>query len=128
MRALGELLEGDPGCEKLLELVDGCGELDHEIYLSLLSSDERRSVDEIAETVDRDRSTTYRAVRRLYENGYLEREQVTYQNGGYCYRYAPVDPEEVAVSLRERVTSCHQRLEALVEEFRETYGGDRTEG
>lgn len=121
MRPLRELLDGDPGCDRLLELVDGCGELDRDIYLRLLEADDPKSVEELAETVDRDRSTTYRSMRRLHENGYLEREQVTYENGGYCYRYRPVDPEDVAASLRDRLATCHDRLDELVDEFRETY-------
>lgn len=123
MRPLRQLLDDDPECERLLEVLDGCGELDREIYVTLLEADGGRSVVEIAEAVDRDRSTTYRAVRRLHENGYLDREQETYENGGYCYLYAPVDPDEVASTLRTRLVRCHERLDALIEEFRETYGG-----
>lgn len=121
MQALRELLDDDPGCDRLLEWVDGCGELDQEIYVTLLEADDRMSIDEIAEAVDRDRSTAYRAVRRLHENDYLDREQVTYDNGGYCHRYGAVDPDEVANALRRRLATCHRRLDALVEEFRETH-------
>ncbi len=121
MQPLRELLDGDPGCDRLLEVVDGCAELDREIYVRLLDADSRKSIAEIADVVDRDRSTTYRAVRRLHENGYLRREQETYDNGGYCYRYGPVDPETVAEQLRERLVDCHERLDALIDEFRETY-------
>ena len=118
MRGFRELLDGDPECEDLLAWVDGCRHLDLEVYRILHETDGRLSVDEIAEDVDRDRSTTYRAVRRLHENGYLDREQVTYDGGGYCYRYAAVDPDEVAAHLEDRVESCHRELTAMVDEFR----------
>lgn len=123
MRSLRELVDGDPECDRLLELVDGCRDLDLRIYRALLSADGRRSIDQIAEAVERDRSTTYRAVRRLHEHGYVDRKQVTYENGGYCYEYDPVDPEVVAGQLRTRIEDCHQALEELLEEFLEQYGG-----
>lgn len=122
MRPLREALDGDPPCELLLEWVDGCREIDREIYRDLLHCDEPQSVDEIADSIDRDRSTAYRAVRRLHEKGYLEREQVTYDNGGYCYRFVPTDPEEVAQAIRERLEQYHRDLDNLVEEFRREYG------
>lgn len=124
MRPLREALGEDPACDRLLELVDGCGELDRKIYRELLATDVGEKVDDIASRVDRDRSTTYRAVRRLHENGYLEREREAYDDGGYCYRYTAVDPEEVAETLRQRIQQCHAKLESLVEEFQQTYGED----
>ena len=122
MRPLREALQGDPPCELLLEWVDGCREIDREIYLELLESGEPKSVDDIAEAIDRDRSTAYRAVRRLHEAEYLEREQITYDNGGYCYTYEPKDPNDVAAVLHERIDQYHRDLDALVEEFRRQYG------
>lgn len=122
MRPLREFLDEETECDRLLEVVDGCGELDRKIYLTLLDAESRQSIADIAEAVDRDRSTTYRAVRRLHEHGYVDREQETYDHGGYCYRYSPVDPDEVASALRERILECHERLDDLIEEFRETYG------
>lgn len=122
MRPLREALEGDPPCELLLEWVDGCREIDREIYLDLLETDGPKTVDEIAAAIDRDRSTAYRAVRRLHEADYLEREQVTYDNGGYCYRFVATDPDDVATALHERLDQYHRDLDALVEEFRQRYG------
>lgn len=122
MRPLREALDGDPPCEMLLEWVDGCREIDREIYRDLVATEGAKSVDQIAEAIDRNRSTAYRSVRRLYDAGYLTREQVTYDNGGYCYRFAATDPEEVASALRERLNRYHRDLDKLVDEFRNQYG------
>lgn len=122
MRPLRKALDDDPSCERLLEWVDGCKEIDCDIYLDLLEAEQAKTVDEIAAAIDRERSTAYRAVRRLHDAGYLDREQVTYDNGGYCYRFLPTDPEEVAAQLHERIERCHRDMDALVEEFRQQYG------
>ena len=121
MRALADLLKDDPECDAVLELVDGCGELDRKIYRTALDAEDRLTVDEFATLVDRDRSTTYRAIRRLHEHGYLDRERVSYDSGGYCYRYESVDPDVVAGKLSDRLASCHERLQGLVDEFRDRY-------
>ncbi len=129
MRPLREALTDDPPCEVLLEWVDGCHELDRKIYLDLLEAERAKTIDEIAATIDRNRSTAYRAVRRLHETGYLTREQVSYDTGGYCYRFAAVDPDTVAASLRERIERYYRDLDELVEEFRCQYGsGDQKSG
>lgn len=119
MRPLREALADDPSCEFLLECLDGCREIDVQIYRSLLEEDACKTVDEIATAIDRDRSTAYRAIRRLHEGGYLERRQIIYDTGGYCYEFAPADPDEVARTLHQRLEECHRDMEALVEEFRE---------
>ena len=122
MRSIRDHLTADLDCDSLLECVNGLHELDRTIYFHLLETDECTTVEEIAAAVDRDRSTAYRAVRRLHDAGYLNREQVTYENGGYCYRYEPNDPDDIAASMSVTIDEWHARLDSLVEEFRAEHG------
>lgn len=129
--ALQEVVDEDHDSGWLLEWVHGFAELDRRIFFLLLEADEKRTVDEIAAEVDRDRSTTYRALRRLDDRGYLEREQRTYENGGYCYRYGAVEPDTIARELEETIATCQERLDALLAEFRQSYcegAGDQKSG
>lgn len=121
MSAMRDVLDDDTDCSDLLQLVDGCNGFDCEIYRTLVEAADDFSVDEIAEAVDRDRSATYRAVRRLHDYGYLDREQFTYDSGGYCYRYQAVDPETVATTLRTKIAECHNEFDGLIDDFVETF-------
>ena len=122
MRALRDVLDNDTDCGDVLQLVDGCNGFDCEIYQTLVERNERLSIDEITDAVDRDRSATYRAVSRLHDFGYLDREQETYDSGGYCYRYKAVAPETVGVALKAKITECHADFEGLIDDFVNTYG------
>ena len=122
MRSIRDHLTADLDCDSLLECVNGLHELDRTIYFHLLETDECTTMEDIAAAVDRDRSTAYRAVRRLHDAGYLHREQVTYENGGYCYRYEPIDPDDIATAMSVTIDEWHDRLDSLVEEFRNVHG------
>ena len=121
MRALADLLDDDPDPDAVLEWVDGCGTLDRELYRTAVDAEDPLTIEQLADAVDRDRSTTYRAVRRLHEHGYFDRERETYETGGYCYRYEAVDPEIVAGRLSERLSRCYDAMQSLVDEFRDGY-------
>ncbi len=118
---LGDLLteNEDPDC--LLRYVHGCGRLDRELLHFLLETEERLSVEELATSMDRDRSTVYRSIRRLEEYSYVTKARHTYENGGYCYRYAAAEPDAIAAHLEHRVEACQDRLGELMTEFRSTY-------
>ena len=119
--ALRELVDQEHECGWLLECVDGCSTLDREIFFLLLDVDGKRTVDEIAGLVDRERSTTYRSLRRLEEQGYLEKEQRTYDSGGFCYRYGTAQPDVIFEHLEATITDCQRQLDTLLAEFRRVY-------
>ena len=115
-------LRTDLDCEDLLECVHGLTDLDRSCYQALTASEEPLTVDEIAEAVGRERSTAYRSVRRLLEAGFVTKDQVNYDHGGYYHVYRPVDPESVADELGSMVDEWHAEMRTLIDEFRERYG------
>lgn len=120
--SVAEELRRDLDCEDLLECVHGLTDLDRACFEALASADAPRTIDDIAEAVDRERSTVYRSVHRLLESGFVEKEQVNYEHGGYYHVYRPVDPETVADEMATLVDEWSAKMAELVGEFREQYG------
>lgn len=110
----------DIECEDLLECITGSGELDKKIYFTVLEKG-AMDLDEMAEQVDRERSTIYRAVQRLEENGFLNKEKAGREGGGYRHIYEPVDPDKVAEDMLNRLNEWYSDMGQMIHEFKEKY-------
>ena len=108
-------------CEGLLECVYGLNDLDKEIFQLLASQTEPLTVDSIAKHVDRERSTVYRSVQRLLECGFVEREQISYQQASYTHVFSLVDPDRIADNLEGILERWNENMGELIGEFREKY-------
>ena len=120
--SVAEELRRDLSCEDLLECVHGLTDLDRSCFDALVTAGEPRTIDQIAVEVDRERSTVYRSVDRLFDAGFVEKEQVNYDHGGYYHVYRPVDPEAVADEMEALMGEWTAKMSELVERFREKYG------
>jgi predicted transcriptional regulator len=116
-----EYLQQDMQCEGLLECFHGLKELDREVFGVLAESDELLTVDEIAEAVDRERSTAYRAVQRLVQAGFVQKEQVNYDQGGYYHVFRPTDPDRMAADMQRMLNDWYAQMGQLIQEFRDKY-------
>ncbi|MCQ4332041.1 helix-turn-helix domain-containing protein [Natronomonas sp. F2-12] len=125
--AMSEYLKQDMQCESLLECVHGLKELDMEIFQVLTERSEPLTVDEVAEAVDRERSTAYRSIQRLVQSGFVQKEQVNYEQGGYYHVFRPTDADEVADDMQRMLNDWYAKMGQLISEFREKYdqAGDR---
>jgi predicted transcriptional regulator len=119
--AMSEYLKQDMQCEGLLECVHGLKELDKEIFRVLTKASDPLTVDEIAEAVDRERSTAYRSVQRLLQSGFVQKEQVNYEQGGYYHVFRPTDPDEIADEMQRLLNDWYAKMGQLIGEFREKY-------
>lgn len=118
--SLSEYLENDMECEDLLECVSGSKDLDKEIYFLVLE-EKSLSIDDIAEKVNRERSTVYRAVQRLAENGFLRQEKVGQDGGGYRHMYSAVEPEVIAQRMQDQLNKWYAQMGQLIHEFKNKY-------
>jgi predicted transcriptional regulator len=123
--SMSEQLQRDMDCEGLLECFHGLKQLDKECFRSLVDADEPMTVDEIAEAVDRERSTAYRAVQRLLQTGFIQKEQVNYDQGGYYHVYSPTDPTRIANDMQRMLNDWYAKMGQLIREFETKY--DQTE-
>jgi len=119
--SMTEYLTQDMECEGLLECIHGLKELDKEVFQTLTNAEEPLTVDEIAEDVQRERSTAYRSVQRLLSSGFIQKEQVNYEQGGYYHVYRPTDPDQIADDMQRVLNDWYAKMGQLIGEFREEY-------
>jgi predicted transcriptional regulator len=123
--SISKQLREDMTCEGLLRCFHGLTALDEECFLALVEAEEPLTVDEVADAVDRERSTAYRAVQRLLQTGFLAKEQVNYDDGGYYHVYSPIDPSEIAADMRRLLNDWYAKMGRLIQTFEDKY--DRPE-
>jgi predicted transcriptional regulator len=119
--SMTEYLSQDMECEGLLECIHGLKELDKEVFQALKGTAEPLTVDEIAADVERERSTAYRSVQRLLSAGFIQKEQVNYEQGGYYHVYRPTDPDQIADDMQRVLNDWYAKMGQLISEFREEY-------
>jgi predicted transcriptional regulator len=119
--SMSDYLREDMECEGLLECFHGLKELDRTVFGVLAESETPMTVDDIAEAVDRERSTAYRSVQRLLDAGFVRKEQVNYDHGGYYHVFEPVAADEVADDLQRMLNDWYAKMGQLIGEFREKY-------
>ena len=119
--SMSEQLRRDMECEGLLECFHGLKELDKECFRALVEAEEPLTVDEIAEAVDRERSTAYRAVQRLLQTGFIEKNQINYDQGGYYHVYMPTDPSQIADEMQRMLNDWYAKMGQLIQEFENKY-------
>ncbi|MHB9285907.1 helix-turn-helix domain-containing protein [Halobacteriales archaeon Cl-PHB] len=119
--SMAEYLQQDMQCEGLLECFHGLKALDRRVFETLVDADEALTVDEIAKRVDRERSTAYRAVQRLLQAGFIQKEQVNYDQGGYYHVYLPTDADQIADDMQRMLNDWYAKMGQLVGVFREKY-------
>ncbi|CQH56496.1 TrmB family transcription regulator [Halobacterium hubeiense] len=119
--SMSEQLRRDMECEGLLECFHGLKELDKECFQALVEADEPMTVDELADVVDRERSTAYRAVQRLLQTGFIEKEQVNYEQGGYYHVYSPNDPAQITDDMQRMLNDWYAKMGQLIQEFETKY-------
>ncbi|EMA26469.1 MULTISPECIES: helix-turn-helix domain-containing protein [Haloarcula] len=119
--SMSEQLRRDMQCEGLLECFHGLKELDKECFRALVEADEPLTVDELADAVDRERSTAYRAVQRLLQTGFIEKDQINYDQGGYYHVYSPTDPSQIAGEMQRMLNDWYAKMGQLIQEFENKY-------
>ena len=119
--SMAEYLRADMECEGLLECFHGLTDLDRDCFAVVVESDTPRTIDEIAENVDRERSTVYRSLQRLRQAGFVQKEQINYEQGGYYHVFRPTDPDVVADEMQRMLNDWYAKMGQLIGEFRTKY-------
>lgn len=123
-----DYLNRDMRCEGLLECIHGLTGLDRRCYETLVESERPLEVDEIAVEVDRERSTVYRSVQRLMNAGFVQKDQVNYDKGGYYHVYYPTDVSVVTDEMQRTLNDWYATMGQLIHEFESKYGDRKAPG
>ncbi len=120
-------LQQDMECEGLLECIHGLKQLDKACFRILVESERPLTIDDIADGVDRERSTAYRSIQRLLQSGFIQQEQINYDEGGYYHVYSPTDPKTIANDMQRKLNDWYAKMGQLIQEFEDKYAeaGDR---
>jgi len=110
------MLDDEPGFEEVLACVFGIQ--DHEVrtYLTLLDHPER-TVQELADTLDRDRSNVNRSLSTLREKGLAARERRLLDGGGHVYQYTATPMPEARELLHETLDEWADYVHERIDEF-----------
>lgn len=121
--SMSEMLRQDMQCEGLLECFHDLKEIDKNVFRLLNEIDQPLTVDEIADEIDRERSTAYRSVQRLLQVGFIQKEQINYEQGGYYHVYRPRDADDIAQEMQRMLNDWYAKMGQLIQEFETKYEG-----
>jgi predicted transcriptional regulator len=119
--SMSEQLQRDMECEGLFECFHGLKQLDKECFQALVETDDPLTIDEVADLVDRERSTAYRSVQRLLRAGFIQKEQVNYDDGGYYHVYYPTDASKITDDMQRMLNDWYAKMGQLIQEFEDKY-------
>ena len=119
--SITEQLEQEIGCESLLECLHGLKPLDKDCYRVMVESDDPLTIDEVADRVDRERTTAHRSIRRWLGRNLLKKEQVNYDQGGYYHVYSPRAPGRIATDMQRTLNDWYAYMGQLIQEFEDKY-------
>ncbi|WP_122090851.1 helix-turn-helix domain-containing protein [Halalkalicoccus subterraneus] len=122
--SMSEMLRQDMQCEGLLECFHDLKEIDKNVFQMLNETEEPLTVDDIAERIDRERSTAYRSVQRLLQVGFIQKEQINYEQGGYYHVYRPRDADEIAQEMQRMLNDWYAKMGQLIGEFGDKYAAE----
>ncbi|CAB3288274.1 Transcriptional regulator, TrmB [Methanocaldococcus lauensis] len=101
--------------EDLMRCILGLQEIEIRIYFELLDMKEA-TVMEIAERVDRDRTTVQKALRSLMNCGLVEREKIT-EKSGFKYVYRPVVFKEVKEKMEKLLDEWYLSVKEWLKKY-----------
>ena len=106
----------EPEFTHILSCVFGIRDHESRTYLTLLDTP-GSTVEELATTLDRDRSNVNRSLSTLREKGLVERQRRLLDPGGYVYQYTAVDLPTAKTMLHDALDEWADTVHDSIEEF-----------
>jgi predicted transcriptional regulator len=103
-------------CQDLLSCLYNLKPIDLQIFLQV-AKNQWSTLDQIADAVQRDRSSTHRCLAKLQSAGLIHKRSRGLKGGGYFHLYSIVDLEKIKEDARQRVKEITNSLEVLIEKF-----------
>ena len=93
-----------------------------DLYRELLKNGPSTAT-ELGGRIGRDRSTAYRSVTSLVDNGLVVKARRIQEGGGIFHVYEAVDPDEVQKMLLERIEMWHDQMKSAARKTRDELTG-----
>ncbi|QFU84738.1 helix-turn-helix domain-containing protein [Natronorubrum aibiense] len=106
----------DPTFAQVLECVLGVHTHERRAYFALLEAPGSTTT-ELADDLDRDRSSVNRSLSTLSEKGLIERDRKILDGGGYVYQYFPIPLSEAKELLHSSVDRWTMHVHDEIESF-----------
>jgi predicted transcriptional regulator len=103
-------------CSDLLSCLYNLKPIDLEIFLTVARK-EQATLDQVAQSVKRDRSSTHRCLSKLISAGLVHKQSKTLKDGGYYHVYSAVEPAKIKEQARQKVKEITEGLEDLIDNF-----------
>ena len=83
-----------------------------DVYFSLISGP--KTVEQIAERIDKDRSTVQRVLNKLHTKGLAKRDTHKIQRGGYYYEYSAEETEIVRDQILSQLEEWYRATKSFL--------------
>jgi len=103
-------------CSDLLSCLYNLKPIDIEV-LTAVAKKENATLDQIAQTVERDRSSIHRCLSKLLTAGLVNKETKGLKIGGYYHVYSMVEPTRIKQHAIQKVQEITESLQTLVNNF-----------
>jgi predicted transcriptional regulator len=103
-------------CQDLLICLYNLKPIDLEILIAT-AKNPQATLDQIANAVQRDRSSVHRCLSKLLSANLVIKESKTLKGGGYYHAYSMVEPEKIKEQTKIRVKEVTDSLNSLLDSF-----------
>jgi len=110
------MLDEEPGFEEVMACVFDVQRHEVRTYQTLLDNP-ASTVEELAATLDRDRSNVNRSLSTLREKGLAERERRLLDGGGHVYQYSATPLPEARELMHETLDAWTEYVHNRIDEF-----------
>ena len=104
--------------ESIMCCIFGIKTFDVMVYFTLLNNGALR-VNDIAELLNRDRSTIQRSVQSLVNAGLVRRKQINLKEGGYYYIYEAIPFSDVKNIIKDTMEKWCSEVKEWIDEMNE---------
>ncbi len=114
---LGELMEeSNPPFEEVMSCVFGIEDHETRAYL-VLCEQPGSTIEELAASLERDRSTVNRSLSTLRDRGLVRRNRRLLDGGGHVYQYTAASLPEAKGMLHEALDAWTATVHDVIDEF-----------
>jgi predicted transcriptional regulator len=93
--------------------------LDLDLLIIMIQNKKAMTLEELAKIADRDKSTTFRSLKKLVSLGICIKETKSIKEGGYYHLYSAVDVETFRMETEKRVKEIEQSFHRILKKFEE---------